>query len=548
MHDVLRRYRQPHDTYVSAAEIGDETTVPLLLERFRLDAGTQGPPAPAAPAAPHDGDPATFLSSLFIRTPVQHAFSCVHWHLVRALAFTTNVDRGLYYPAWDAWWRENGHLPQAAWIANSFAAAGLHVAEPIDDRFALELIEVTGGGVEHLRFNALRLLGRASAGVRRAWIEAAATSGVAARRLGAVRVAARLEPNGYEDVLRRLARDSDEPVAREGLTALDVRLRHSRVATPVVRLEHPTQRDSLQWLVDTPGGPRWWRRRRLLALDIASGRLTSTPTPDVTADRGVWAGDRLVTGSYEGDLAAVDLGGRVRWRALAGNPERDRVLGLGVSDDLVVVARARRVEWWDPRAGTVRRVVDVTSDVYDLASAGDAVYVGTRDGLLRIAAEGTALLATDGAAIGVSVGPAGVCVTSRVVGCYDAQTLVPRWTRPIAPDGTWGPHVAPLQTGNRVIVLSGGRLAAHDAADGRTLWATTSGQHAHGAIVTAAGLFVRNERSCAELRDLTSGEVLAVWPTVPASSLGAVGLVGVIGGMDGSTWRVDLGAAASPRP
>jgi hypothetical protein len=120
--------------------------------------------------------------------------------------------------------------------------------------------------------------------------------------------------------------------------------------------------------------------------------------------------------------------------------------------------------------------------------------------------------------------------------------------RAIAPDGTWGAHVAPMQAGDRVIVLSGRLLAAYDAADGRTLWAMESGQHAHGALVTRHGLLVTNEHYRPELLDLASGEVLAAWPMASTSTLGSAGRVGLIAGMDGSIWRIDLGVAPAARP
>ena len=83
------------------------------------------------------------------------------------------------YPAWAAWWRENAGLSRDQWVAKGFADAGLHVADPVDERFALELMAQVGGLVGHLKFNALYLLSRSAAiapqlaprgrGGRRAW-------------------------------------------------------------------------------------------------------------------------------------------------------------------------------------------------------------------------------------------------------------------------------------------------------------------------------------------------------------------------------------------
>ena len=130
------------------------------------------------------------------------------------------------------------------------------------------------------------------------------------------------------------------------------------------------------------------------------------------------------------------------------------------------------MEWWDPVSGTLRRVVDLGSFVYDMDAADGVVFVGTAHGLVRIDADRRDVMAAAGAAIGVSVGPAGVCITTKdVAGCYDPDTLRPRWTRAIT-DGVWGRSVAPWQADGRVVVLSRGRLSAHDARDGRVLGRT----------------------------------------------------------------------------
>ena len=98
LHAVLQRSAHPHDTYIGLNAIGNEETVPLLLERFRQDAGTAGPPAPVEvrPPLPPDDNPLRFMSGLFVqRMTSVAAFSCVHHHLVEALANTTNTNRGL---------------------------------------------------------------------------------------------------------------------------------------------------------------------------------------------------------------------------------------------------------------------------------------------------------------------------------------------------------------------------------------------------------------------------------------------------------------------
>src|SRR5260370_13438030 len=79
LHDALRKYHDPHDAYLSIAQLGNEESVPLLLERFRLDHGTSEPPSQA-----------------------MVGFVCTQLHLVDALRSITNTDKGMYYPRWAA--------------------------------------------------------------------------------------------------------------------------------------------------------------------------------------------------------------------------------------------------------------------------------------------------------------------------------------------------------------------------------------------------------------------------------------------------------------
>jgi outer membrane protein assembly factor BamB len=544
MHAILQRHAQPHDTYIGLGAIGNEETVPLLLERFRQDAGTAGPPAPVEvrPPSPPDDDPLRFMSGLFIRgRSTVAAFSCVHHHLVEALANTTNTNQGLYYPAWEAWWRENAGLSRDEWVAKGFAAAGLHVADPIDDRVALELMAHVGGPRGHLQFNALHLLARPAADRRRGWLRAAVEDAAAVRRLGAI------ERVGHEDLLRRLARDSDADVSREALTVLNDRLRDAAEAgAPARRMLTSRRSFALHWVVDTPAGARAGFADDVVAFEASTVRVRWRRAVGRTT-HGVAVAGRLIVGSSEGDLTGLDANGRVIWRA-PGTGAPDQVGRLIAVGEGVAVVRNTRIEFWEPASGTLRWRVDVGAHIYDATASGDVLYVGTARGLERIADGRVDAMRPLGPAIGVSSGPAGVCVTqSKAVGCYDPITLESRWSRENPPDGTWGSHVAPLQVGDGILLLSREWLTMHRAADGAPLWSMQSGQFAHGFVATPFGLFVRNDRYRAELLDLATGEVRAAWREPAVGRLGVVGSTGIIGGMSGSTWLVDLAAAVGVR-
>jgi hypothetical protein len=200
LHAVLRTYPEPHDAYIHLMPIADETSVPLLLERFRID----HPMAPPEPEPdPTWVDPFRFsigrVGPAASNRGIQ-AFPCVWSHLVDALAYATNTHRGMYFPAWKTWWDENRHKSRAEWIAQGFKEAGLSPSNPIDEQFGLDLIGLLAGPREHLAINARRLLETVPAATRLEWIEKAARSQLRHRRLGAVAALRHLHQSGHEDL------------------------------------------------------------------------------------------------------------------------------------------------------------------------------------------------------------------------------------------------------------------------------------------------------------------------------------------------------------
>ena len=156
LRDTLRNHSNLHDEYLEIAGIGNKESVPLLLERLRLDYGSL-----------QHGDP----------SGVGVGFDCAQVHLVDALRTITNTDQGMYYPRWLSWWEANRGLPQQRWIQDGFAAKALHVVEPVDEQFGLELIELIGHDRGYLNFNAKRLLTDAPPEQRAKWAARAAESG-----------------------------------------------------------------------------------------------------------------------------------------------------------------------------------------------------------------------------------------------------------------------------------------------------------------------------------------------------------------------------------
>lgn len=197
---TIQQNSDPHDALLEIASIGTKDTVPILLERFRLDYGEQQPPPPG----------------------VRAGFVCTQVHLVDALRTITNTDQGMYYPKWAAWWSENRNLSQHQWMLNGFSASGLHAVEPIDERFGTELIRSVGNGSDYLRRNAERLLGDVSPDQLAKWLKIAAAAGSQKDlRLGAARILGDLRRTGNRKLLRQLINDPDREIREAAISALD---------------------------------------------------------------------------------------------------------------------------------------------------------------------------------------------------------------------------------------------------------------------------------------------------------------------------------------
>src|SRR6267142_2334923 len=77
LHEILRTQSNLHDVYLEIVGVGNEQSVPLLLERLRLDYGSL-----------QLGDP----------SGAGMGFDCAQVHLIDALRAVTNTDHGMYYP------------------------------------------------------------------------------------------------------------------------------------------------------------------------------------------------------------------------------------------------------------------------------------------------------------------------------------------------------------------------------------------------------------------------------------------------------------------
>lgn len=557
---ALRIAREPHDAYIYLIELADDTSVPLLIERFRLDHPAPPPPPEPEPEPP-PVDP--FPYSIGPVAPVAHklipAFYCVHAHLVDALANATNTHRGMYYPAWKAWWDENQHKSRREWLAQGFKEAGLSPSDPIDDQFGIGLIGVLDGSPlqRHLAMNARRLLDTVPAATRVAWIEAAARSDQRDRRLGAVAALRDLHPNGHEDLLRTLASDADAGVRMNALNVLNGRLRQrpDRQAR-ARRMSGPDKKRGSASLVLTDDLLIAAGRGGVEAFDVRSGRRRWRSEPVDNGWTMTVVKDRVMAATFDGHLIAFSPEGAVVWRVpngggldAYGNPVSPRRL-FAVDGHLGVLWETR-LEWRDPETGRIVQTFDNRSfPVDDVDTAGRTVFVIANHQLQKMV-EGRVVARRDApAGAGVSVLGDMACVLHNYdygsegaeVACYDADSLALRWKQRAPRAGSSGHHVAPVQTASYVYTRSDQQLTAFRRGDGAQVWVDRSRLERFGQLlVTSRGLLVAGSDSPLDLRAPETGEVLGIWPDKPRGlAVSPSGRIAAFTTADGSIWLLPV--------
>jgi outer membrane protein assembly factor BamB len=533
LHLVLRKAREPHDAYLSAAYLGNELTVPLLLRRMRLDYGSSEPVLPPGMVA---------------------GFSDTQEHLADALRSITNTDQGIYYPRWAAWYQANRHLSQHQWILSGFAAKRLHSVEPLDERFAFELIGVIGRGRDYHdyhAFNARRLLAKAPPALRAGWVVRASASEERFNRLGAIAILKQIDTAGNEDLLRHLAADEDVEVRRAALTVLNERLRVSHADGTGARILHGASDDNTLESITLAGD-------LLLAL-FRNGDMKAFETPTF---REVWkkrvasarpvrlliTGNQLIIATEQGDLFSIDTQGRELWQKIAGNRTDDMEAGspiirlLRQGDELIVV-RTKSLERLDLKTGATTSTISEAETVLDADSTQQSLFFLDNKGLHSL--DGPRLDRPLPVPAGVSATPQSVCVTyggpdGRVT-CFAPDTMSPKWTRPVGGYVAWGNVGAPFQDTSQVVVRTDKELMAFRASDGSILWTTQGQWESHGQMTpTNYGLLLENRDYALELRDPATGEVRRVWPQVKPAQIAVQQQYVAVRGLNGDLWLIDL--------
>ena len=527
LHHILSADSDLHDEYFRAEEIGTEQTVPLLLERLRQDY-----PEP--------------------KSGVRTGMVCSQLHLAVALSSITNTDQGAHYAPWAAWWKENGKLSRKRWILDGFAAAGLHVADPVDERFGLELIEVLGridAPKDYLSRNARRLLSGVPPDARMTWVTLAAGSEQLPLRSGAVEVLRKIDTDGHGDLLTKLAADSDIGVRRRALTALNDRRSASLSADPAqggLFCQEPA--DEKHQVLSVASVGKFFiiaYDDHIAALDPATLRQAwSVPNAWQAGDLALALSDRIILASYDGDVLALDLNGRVLWHVNRGHAKANRISRLVQRGDDVVLVRKSTLEELDSRTGARKLRQRGSGTIADADSAQGVVYFILPAGLYPMGNPSQPVhQMTD--ALRISASQNSICVTSGKsragrVTCLAPDTFRELWVQPVADDGG-----ALVQDGGRAFALSTWDLTAFNARDGSFLW-STEGRSSGTILPTDYGLLLDNY--VLELRDPENGGVRRLWPQVfGVSHLAAKGRYALAADFGNTLWLIDLAESTERR-
>jgi outer membrane protein assembly factor BamB len=526
---ALRRWTSSelHDIYLDAGNVGNKETVSLLLERLRLDYKYMTEPPPG----------------------VMFGAECTYFHLIDALKRITKSDQGMYYSRWAAWWEKNRELSPHQWLLNGFAERGLHIAEPVDRRFGMELIQLLGNR-DYFAREASQLLDSAPPEMRFEWLAQAAASDDRVLRLGAISGLGEIKTAEGEVLLRKLSKDRDREVRTGGLDAVNGRLRATLAATPgrARGLETITAGNAIGAL--SFAGDLLvvgYRSGKVLALDARSFRPRwAALAPMMATDFVLEAGRNVILASREGGVASLDQRGSVLWeRCLVREQDDVRRLLLYGSD--IMVVRYHTIELLDAKTGVTKSMISVKGSIKDADSQQNLAFFLDESGLHSLD-DGRAPDSQFSDGWGLAVSRQSVCATagptnpyteSRVM-CYSPDTLAVLWTCTVKQKDAYGHSLAPIQDGSRVFVPTPGELAAYRVDDGSLLWAAAEGLDSSGSIVaTAHGLLLNNDYRL-ELRDSETGELRRVWPKISMSNAAVRGRFVAIAGMQDDLVIIDL--------
>ncbi len=526
----------PHDIYLALGGYGNEETAALLIKRLH----------PMPPEA---------------KNPYFGGFVCTYWHMLDALKEITNTHQGSYYEGWARWWQVNQGLSQRQWILNGFAAEGLRVSDPVDETFALQLLNVLGNAPKspgYLVANAKRSLKASPENLRLGWVRKAAASDQAALRLGAIRDMVSIDTTGFEPLLRQLTKDADATVRYEALAALNDRLSKTLVdrsgsAQPLLQT---TEQNRISSVAISDG---------LVVVSLREGELHAF---DAQTRRTLWVKkldrytgehilvdkDRIILSDRIGSALALDRTGRVIWRRTSkddsGQNEIHRILKAG--DDIVLMRR-KSIEKVDRNTGATKLLASAEDIIHDADSDGTSVWFLDEKSGLHAFNENSSNWTPVADGLRLFTMPDLLCIATAGsgarIGCLKPHSISLQWEQPIADPKDWVSASALLAYDTSLLLKTSHDLISFAKSDGTVLWKVPERTGLDRLASTPFGFLSSNFHYELELRDPETGEVRKIWDNLTGIRLAVDGSWAVASGSrsgDSETlWIVDLAKAMS---
>jgi outer membrane protein assembly factor BamB len=355
-----------------------------------------------------------------------------------------------------------------------------------------------------------------------------------------------IDQTGHEDLLRKLAHNSDEEIRRSGLTVLNAHLIKSPSTQPSAggsfcRVDESGIRsvsfagdllivasDSRVRAIETETRREAWSR------PIGSGIGELTLSDD----------QQVILGSESGALMAFDRQGRMRWSRPAGQNSTDEVKRLLRFADELLVLREHTLERLDSDTGATRATVQATDAIVGADSNGRSACWMDGAGL-HCLPSGSRNFSNGGS---VSIFNDSVCTTTgaasdQVMTCLSFGALAELWRWPFHSNAY---HARVAQDGPRVYVYTSGGLTAIRSTDGATLWGTGEPWVSQELLATRYGLLGEDDTGSLQLRDPQTGEIRRVWPQVRATLTPAVHGKWTAVFDHGVLWLLNLSGAETP--
>ncbi len=501
LHAALTNTEDPHDTLLELTEVGNESSVPFLIDALLRDESA------SVPYPDHT------------RT-----------HLLATLQVITNQDAGSTAVAWQAWYESHKQWSQPGWILEGFADRQFPVSSPPDDRFIAALVRACDPQYrpDYIRTNAGRLLDRVPADAIAGQVRALAASTSPSDRRGAVAVLERRQIRGAVEILRRLRVDPEIDVAEAALRVLNNEIRTANSSSsragagkpvfsaPAFRLMRPLDDRSVLVSVD----------RSVVAVDVRSRRtLWTYRTADRASSGAAVVGDRVYFVSEDRILHCVTIQGTPVWtRGLAG-PRSVQAPPVYAAGSNVLIPDATHL-YLVSAAGDVETTVFDRPLVSRFAADEQHIFGAVQGGALLVFDRNGRLERTIDTGIrtaALSLAGTVLCVVGSGAGhplqCLDAHSLQRMWNTSLEDDAPY----RLVQDSQYVYALGHDRTIAFDIATGHRAWALRE-SGSTDLLFTPVGSFVLrlNPRYQLEWLDASSGEFLVAAEPTPVMTHDAV--------------------------